>query len=527
MKILVALCYAVFSFRRLITYLHIFQQEEYDSPRFVRWLLRRAAFDRRATALVGIIAIVATVGILSIAAAYALVGSTFLVLAYFEGDPRSSGKKRLVMTQRATRTFVGAFLAAVLLACALAGISWGGVWIWIAAVQFLPFCLVLSNLALSPYENRVQQMFWEETRAKLESIHPLTVGITGSYGKTSVKHILGHILDTHAPTLITPGSINTAMGIARVVREQLGPQHRYFVCEMGAYGPGSIAKLTRLVQPGVGVITAIGHAHYERFKTLDTVARAKFELAEAVVRAGGKVVATEQVLEQPIPREFAVRHAQSMVAVGTGAACALRIGDVRIGQEGIEIQVSWRDAAYVLRAPLFGEHHAFNIAIAFAVACELGIDPGQAVIALKSVPQITHRLEVKRQPRGSIIIDDAYNSNPVGFAGALRTLDLLRQDGGRRILVTPGMVELGSAHDQEHAKIGALAASHVDVLLPILPERIATLTAAYRTGNPAGRIVPFRSFAEAQEWLTENLGPQDVVLVENDLPDLYEKKLSL
>jgi UDP-N-acetylmuramoyl-tripeptide--D-alanyl-D-alanine ligase len=449
-----------------------------------------------------------------------------LLLGYFESDPRSSGKKPLVMTPRAKRVLAGAALAAGLAGLAVAVWSTSA-WVWIAAVQFLPFSLVLSNWMLAPYENIVQRRFWREAHVKLEQLKPVTIGITGSYGKTSVKHILGHILETQAPTLITPGSVNTTMGIARVVRERLGPHHRFFVCEMGAYGPGSISRLTHLAPPNLAIITAIGFAHYERFKTLETVARAKFELAEAAVQNAGKVIVAEQVLEQPPAQEFAAGHAQSVVTVGRGAACTLRIDSVKQSSDGMEIMVAWGGLPYTLRAPLFGDHQAIDISLAFAAACQLGVAPKSAAIALTSVAQISHRLEVKRQPRGSVLIDDAYNSNPVGFANGLRILDLFRGAGGRRFLVTPGMVELGSAHDSEHTKIGVLAASHVDVLLPVLPERIATLTAAYRAGNPQGVIVPCRSFTEAQAWLNANLGPEDVVLVENDLPDLYEKKLSL
>jgi UDP-N-acetylmuramoyl-tripeptide--D-alanyl-D-alanine ligase len=526
MKILVAACYAVFCLRRLITYLHIFQQEEYDSIRFVRWIVKSSAFDRRATALLVGVSLAVAAHLLPVLVAYGLVCVLFAVLAYLEDDPRSSGKKRLVMTQRAKRTLAGASIAVASVGVA-ASIWSGSVWIWIVGVQIVPFSLVLSNLALTPYENRLQRLFWQEARNKLEEIQPITIGITGSYGKTSVKHILAHILDTKAPTLATPGSVNTAMGIARIVREQLGPHHRFFVCEMGAYGPGSISRLTRLAQPNLAIITAVGHAHYERFKTLETVARAKFELADAVVHVGGKVIIAEGVLEQPAPREFASRHEGSIVAVGAGPVCALRIRNVRQKRDGIELDVTWGGESYALRAPLFGEHQAINVALAFAAACELGMEPAQAVIAVASVPQISHRLEVKQQPRGSILVDDAYNSNPVGFSSALRILDLLRGNGGRRILVTPGMVELGSAHDEEHFKIGALAASHVDVLLPVVPDRIVSLTTAYKTGNPQGTVIPFPSFAEAQVWLKANLGPGDVVLVENDLPDLYEKKFSL
>jgi UDP-N-acetylmuramoyl-tripeptide--D-alanyl-D-alanine ligase len=149
------------------------------------------------------------------------------------------------------------------------------------------------------------------------------------------------------------------------------------------------------------------------------------------------------------------------------------------------------------------------------------------LFALRSTPQIKHRLEVKRDAAGAITIDDAYNSNPIGFASGLDALDALHAPNGRRILVTPGMVELGAAHDEEHRKIGTLAGARVDVLLPVVPQRIEALIAAYKAANPAGLIVPCDNLAAAQAWLSANLRPGDIVLLENDLPDLYEAKLSL
>jgi len=335
------------------------------------------------------------------------------------------------------------------------------------------------------------------------------------------------VLETAGPTLITPGSVNTAMGIARIIRERLAAHHRYFVVEMGAYGIGSIRHLCALTSPQLGIITAIGKAHYERFKSLDAVARAKFELAEAVCDNGGWVVIAAEILEFAGPREFAERHRDRMVSVGADDAATLVIAALRQEMDGIVAQIVWQGRGYELRAPLFGLHQGSNVALAFAAACSLGLSPEDVVASLKSTPQIAHRLEVKRQGDGSIVIDDAYNSNPVGFASALALLDVLRRPGGRRILVTPGMAELGSAHIAEHALIGQLAASHVDVLVAVAPHRVAPLVAAFAQAAPGRDIVSCPTFAEAKDWLDRHLAGPDVVLIENDLPDILEQNLRL
>ncbi|MBP5857851.1 UDP-N-acetylmuramoyl-tripeptide--D-alanyl-D-alanine ligase [Marivibrio halodurans] len=525
--------FALFARRRLLTYLHVFQQEEYDGPRFIKWIARNGAVDRRMTLALAALGFATPLlhgigGINGswIAAGFALL--FFLGLAAIENDPRKAAKKKLAMTRRARRIL---YLAAAVLAVpaiAIAAIPLP-VWSWLVAVQSIPIALVLGNLLLMPYEARVQKRFWTEAHDKLTRLAPTVIGITGSYGKTSVKHILGHMLETVAPTLITPGSVNTPMGIARVVRESLGAHHRYFIAEMGAYGPGSIARLCRLAPPDFAIITAIGHAHYERFKTLETVAEAKFELAEAAIARDGHVVVPTSLAEiGPAAARMAERP-DRFIRCGAAEGCDLRILESRQTPEGILVRVVWDGVEHELRAPLFGSHHATNLALAFAAVCALGVRPEDAKLGLKRLPQIAHRLEVKPRPDGSVTLDDAYNSNPVGFKAAVETVGLLKgKHGGRGILVTPGMVELGEAHRAEHAKAGEAAAATIDVLLAVVPERIEPLIESYRGARgETAEVIRCASFAEADTWLRENRRSGDIVLLENDLPDLYERKLSL
>jgi UDP-N-acetylmuramoyl-tripeptide--D-alanyl-D-alanine ligase len=239
------------------------------------------------------------------------------------------------------------------------------------------------------------------------------------------------------------------------------------------------------------------------------------------------VILAEQVLEFANARAFRERYAAHTTVVGTSSVSQARIVRSAQTHAGITADVEWNGRIYVLRAPIYGEHHTSNMVLAFATACLLGVPPEDAVLALSSTPQIPHRLEVKAGMGGSRLIDDAYNSNPVGFASGLRLLQALQTVGGRRILVTPGMVELGSAHEEEHRKIGELAAAYVDVLLPVLPQRIPSLISNYRQARPDGVVIPCANLAVAQTWLNENVRSGDVVLMENDLPDLYEKKLRL
>lgn len=395
-------------------------------------------------------------------------------------------------------------------------------WVWIIGVQAVPFLLVLGNLTLQPYEEIIQHRFWNEANKKLLDLSPTVIGITGSFGKTSVKHILAHILSAAAPTLATPGSVNTPMGISRIIREQLDERIKYFIVEMGAYGPGSIARLCKLAPPHHGIITAVGHAHYERFKSLEAVAQTKFELAQSAIAREGKVVAHEKTFKFNASSEMRQEHPESFIVCGSEGAVDLKVLDIKQTGEGLEVKIVWNDKNSTLKVPLFGIHHGMNAAMAYAMAVTLGLEPDDVRIALKSTPQIPHRLEVKQTPKGALIIDDAYNANPAGFYTALDLLDFIGTKK-RSILITPGIVELGKAHDEVHRQVGAYAAQKCDICLAVQPSRIPTFIEGFNGANHGAQLIQVDTFEIAQKWLAENMTPDDVILLENDLPDLYER----
>ncbi|RIA47283.1 Mur ligase family protein [Dichotomicrobium thermohalophilum] len=522
-----AVAFLFFALRRLRRYLHIYQQEEYDSLRFLRWLVRSFAFDKRVAVAIAVIALFVTLAgpILPAIWQGALAG-LFILAAVLEPDPRKNAKKKLAMTKRAQRIYWTALVLTVPVA-GIAAFAPAPLW-WVAPLWALPLVLVLGNLILMPLESRTQRKFWNEAHAKLKRLRPTVIGITGSFGKTSVKHILGHILSMHARTLYTPGSVNTVMGNTRIIREQLKPGTRYFIAEMGAYGIGSIKRLCDLTPPDLGILTTIGEAHYERFKSLETVAQAKFELSEAVVAKEGKMIVGEEVLAQQYAVDYMNAHRDNFIICGEGEFADLKILNVEQSKDGLKVRVTWPEMfgaeEFALFAPLYGLHHGTNMALAFGAAVLAGVPAKKAIAAMATVPQIEHRLEVKPQGDGSILIDDAYNSNPSGFAAALELTDKLRNGRGRRILITPGMAELGERHDQAHAELGLKAAQCIDVALVVRPDRIPTFVDTFERRAANGRVVKLNSFAEAEDWLKRNVKEDDVVLIENDLPDILERE---
>lgn len=561
-----------FVIERGLSLMMFFQQEEYDAPRFIRWLRQKNGFDKTASFwLLGAI-------IMGVISQTLLVDSGSWMLGVFgyliwplmafgllRGGYKShlvrrASKKPLVLTTRVKRIItvyfsmaVAAILALLVLTMlapkgdhfavnieiesdswfdmiALVHLSYdwqtvAGAFMLILFAQSLPLLLVASNKILEPFEERVKSRYRKEALEKFARLSPKTIAITGSYGKTSTKHILAHILGAAAPTLATPGSVNTEMGITRVIRETLTEEHQFFIVEMGAYGPGSIARLCNLVPPDVGLITALGAAHYERFKTLETVAQAKFELAEAVFARGGSTVVNKDGMDPALLEERMAALPGKYQLVGEGGTLSLDACEQN--KDGLTLTLGEGADQHTLKAPLFGRHQAGNIVLAAACARALGLPWAAIKGALTSVPQIKHRLEVTQNSGQPTFIDDAYNSNPVGFASALECLDTLVELGGRRILLTPGMVELGSKHDEEHEHLGMLAAKHCDVVLVVTPKRIPTFMKgleAKNTGNVT--VMSFETQELAEDWAKRHWEAGDAVLFENNLPDLYEANFS-
>ena len=228
---------------------------------FLKWIVTSGNYDRRVGIFIALLAVLAEflprlqVGWV----ASAIVAGLLLSTAWRERKPLPNAEKPLVMTARAKRIYAIAFVYAAGMGLAFSFLYLSPLW-WIIPIQLMPLMLAFAVWTLAPQERFVQKKYWQEAHEKLGRLAPKVIGITGSFGKTSTKHILSHVLENASSGLATPGSVNTPMGIARIVREQLRPEHRFFIAEVGAYGPGSINRLCQLAPPDLAIITAIGKA---------------------------------------------------------------------------------------------------------------------------------------------------------------------------------------------------------------------------------------------------------------------------
>jgi UDP-N-acetylmuramoyl-tripeptide--D-alanyl-D-alanine ligase len=417
------------------------------------------------------------------------------------GLPYRGRTAKLVWTPRLRRlTIVLALIVLVL-----------GVWTTALAACTSLFLTVLVDAALyavRPIESRLSRTFLEKARARVAKVNPTLIAITGSYGKTTTKNYLAHLLSRSHTVLASPASFNNAMGLSRAVNEGLVPGTEVFVAEMGTYGKGEISRLCEVFPPDIAMITAIGEVHLQRMKDRHGVLAAKSEITEkarcVVLNVDDDLLvdlASHLALQGKEVIRCSVRDLRADVAILDGV---LHVKGERIGAAHLPESV-----------------HPLNAACAIGAALALGDDPAQLRLRLPELPTVAHRLEPLQTPDGSWVLDDTYNSNPAGAAEAVRRArDLADRSGGRFHVVTPGMVELGLLQDQRNEELGAAIAEAGAATLIVIGQ---TNGAALARGADAGstEIVRVDTRERGVALVEQRAVPGDVVLFENDLPDHY------
>ncbi len=373
----------------------------------------------------------------------------------------------------------------------------------------VPALVDLACALTAPFERRAAGAFVARARARLEKVAPTVVAITGSYGKTSTKGYVAHLVAGSKSVVASPASFNNRAGLARAVNEHLSEGTEVFVAEMGTYRKGEISELCRWIPPDIAVITAVGPVHLERFGHEDRIVEAKAEILDHA-RCAVLVVDDERLAALARRRQNAGARVRRVSARGPGAdVCVLT------GPGGTRVVVDGEELAEGLSL----DGLATNVGCAVAVAVELGVGPDEVAARLRGLPTAPHRLEESRAKSGAVVLDDTYNANPAGAGVALEALARRGDGEGRRVVVTPGMVELGNLQARENERFAREAAEVAsDVVVVGRTNRRALLRGL--AGANCGVVVMSRR-DQAVAWVREHLGPGDVVLYENDLPDQY------
>lgn len=445
------------------------------------------------------------------------------VAVYCVADRRAL-KVPLRQTRRALRIFgmnvLLLFLACFALALAVNAVAYYTGEALVSHLRYLPFAAVPMLLPVflraaaaieRPYALARNKRYVAAAKQKLAAAPCKKIGITGSFGKTSVKHFLAALLTERCSVVMTPASFNTPVGVARAADGADLCGAGYFLAEMGARHEGDIAELCRLVEPDHCILTGVCAQHLQTFGSLRAILEEKGKIVQGTKAGGFAVVGID---ENTSALDFS-SCAATVVRVGEGEAFGAR--DIRLSAEGAEFTLVLGGTPCEAHTRLLGRHSVHDLALAAAMAYCLGMSREEIVRGIAQMGYVPHRLQPV-QSGGVTVLDDAYNANPEGAACAL---EVLRLFAGRKFVVTPGLVELGILEESANRALGAQLAGLDGVVLVgetlVLPVKEGYLAA----GGDAAALKVLPTLAKAQEYLKTELRDGDTVLFLNDLPDIY------
>lgn len=530
--ILTGIVFVIHTTLRYVESLHMFQQNLYDTKRYFKWCIEHS---NKSLPLLDIVPLalwlaiffypsMQTVNILLV-----LTGAFYLIESIILYRKRKEFvKKPLVITARAFRLIVTSTIIVLTIFLAIGlGLTNNTdlkALVLIFSYVVLNLCIYLivwlANLINSPIEQAIRTKFINEAKSKINEMKTTltVVGITGSYGKTTTKNVVTHVLNQKFYPLMTPASYNTPMGITITIRELLKPIHNVFVCEMGAYKLGEIKELTEIAQPNYGILTAIGPQHLNTYKTIENVQTTKFELIEALGADGVAILN----FDEPLIRSYTIKNkCKKVITYGIESVDVdYRAKDIEMTAKGINFTAVFPDQTeHQFQLSILGKHNILNALAAIAVAVDLGEDIASITKALATLPQIEHRLQIK--PAGAYtIIDDAFNANPVGTKAAI---DVLAQMDGKKIVITPGMIELGPEEEKLNQTYGEYMADKVDVVILVGPKQTLPIYNGLKTKMSEEQIYVANNLQDALTRMQIEATPGSFVLIANDLPDSYNE----
>ncbi len=521
-------CYMILNFKHDI---HMLQQNSYRLERYWKYLKNDIGSSWRLVDVAMLFLCIST--LLDVRLTLLLVAIICLIKIWLIYSKKH--KKPLVFTKRVWRIYGVTSIVATLIyaACIFTFgngrtevLYYNGASLTIAILLLMTtfswLIVMFSVLVLGPVENHINKGFWNDAARILKSMPDLKViGVTGSYGKTSTKHYLQRILSEDFEVVMTPGSYNTTMGVIRTVRELIKPYDQIFICEMGAKQRGDVKEICDLVHPEIGIITAVGPMHLETFKTIQNIQSTKFELIDSLPADGFAVINDD--FEYCANRIVSNVEAKRYTVDGKKENKADYVAeDIRYSSDGTSFTVKGPDDFELsLKTRLVGACNISNLLGAVIVALRLGMSPERIRYAVGRIEQVEHRLSIKSTPGGITIIDDAFNSNPTGSKMALEVLETFKT--GKRIVVTPGMIELGDRQFELNKTLGEEIAKSVDIAIIVGEYNRKALTEGITHGGfETDNLYEVGSFNEAQKILGEILQSGDTVLYENDLPDSFK-----
>lgn len=514
--------------------LHMLQQNLYnENNRYLKWVFRNSKQFLDLDIVMLVIAIIGAfviydLEILSLSAV-AIISLIGIVLGFMWMNRLNNdqNKKPLVITARIKRLIVTItilYLIPYMLLCFnIYDVKY--VWLMILIIVVMLYLNTIVVLIASfinyPIERCVYYYYKHKAQSKLKSMKNLKIiGITGSYGKTSSKNILSDILNIKYNTLPTPRNLNTFNGLMMTVNNYMDKFCDIFIAEMGAYVKGEIRGLCKLVKPKYGILTRIGTAHLESFGSEQNIIDSKFELIESLPSDGFAILNKDDTKQV----NYKLKNQIKTLWIGIeNEDVDVRATNIKCSSKGTSFDVVFKGDSkkYKFETKLLGDHNVYNILAGLACGREFGIEVDDLIQSVSKVKPVEHRLELKKL--GDFYqIDDAYNSNPIGAENACKVLGMMP---GIKVVVTPGMIELGKKEDEYNKAFGEQIAAVADYAVLIGEKRTKAIKEGLLTkGFDKEKIIVFNDVRDAYPFIGTLTGKEEVyALFENDLPDTYNE----
>ena len=382
------------------------------------------------------------------------------------------------------------------------------------------YIMILSNSIILPIENNINTGFYLKAQEKIENMKDLrTVGITGSFGKTSTKFIANAILEQNYNVLNPPESYNTPMGLSKTINDELEEGTEVFLAEMGAKRIGDIREIAKLCKPHIGIITSVGPTNMDTFRNIDNVMKTKYELIEELPAEG---IAIFNYDDRDI-RKLADKTFKEKLLYGLEDTENLDIyaDDIVISEYGSAFTLRDKEGnSERCTTKLLGKHNISNILAGVCASRVLGLSFEEIGVGIENIKPIPHRLTVKKSNSGIIMIDDTFNSDPAGTKAALEVLNQFKE--GKKIIVTPGMIELGDLEEDANIELGENIGKICDYAILVGSKRTDAIYKGLMEENfNEDNIFIVDDIEDIYPRIQRLAKPKDIVLFENDLPDIF------
>ena len=436
----------------------------------------------------------------------------------------SPQKTPLAQTRRMARLISCLFILCV-------GITFVLIWVcteWLYFIKFgvivltpllLPVLVPLAHFIMLPLETFIRWNYIRKAKKKLASRPDLIrIGITGSYAKTSVKHILFDMLSEKYNVCMSPHSFNTPMGLTKVVLKYLKPENQILIAEMGAKQVGDIAYLCNIINPQHAIITGIGSQHLETFGSVENIKKTKNELVLALPENANVVFNMENKGARELFEECTLKN---KFLAGFGEESELKVSNVDITSNGMTFTLEYNGKSKKCTSNLIGKHNLENILLSATLALKLGVSLEGVARAISELQPVAHRLEVIRN-QNITVLDDAFNSSVEGSTAAVEVLSSFKDSV--KICITPGMVEMGQEEFNVNEHFGEQLGKVCDYVIVVNKVNQEALKKGLESTEIAKEnIILVDTLKQAKARLNELITPDKnyVVLFENDLPDNY------